>query len=543
MNSTEKKEKKFIQLDCTLRDGGYYNNWDFDIDLVKFYLKAMSRIDIDFVEIGLRSLKNTSFKGPYAYSTDSFIRELDIPENLRSRIGVMINGDELVDNLSGTLEAMFTDKKESPVTLVRVACHYEDLLTCLPAAEWLKSRGYKVGFNLMQISNVNSIQLTEILNEVKKHPIDVFYFADSLGCLMFDDVIKISQIIQQNWSGDIGIHAHDNMGQALNNTMTAKNNGVTWLDSTVTGMGRGPGNTQTEFLYLALLDDYDGDQADSLPLLELIDKFFIAMKNHYGWGTNPFYYLSGKNHIHPTYIQKMLQDSRYKNEDILSVIEYFKEVKGSRYNSDALEDAMTFYKSQAQGSWNPKQKLKDKSVLILGTGPGIRKYKIAIVSYIKKHKPIVIALNSLQEIPENLISYRIACHPLRILSDYNIYKSLTTPLITPISMLPLEIKHIIKDKVVFDYGLSLNENSFEFFENYSCIPMISVIAYCLGVVTAGKAKDIKLAGFDGYEHGDIRNDEMRNLFRDYEKCLDQIPICTITPNKYQLKSKSIYGLI
>ena len=80
-------------LDCTLRDGGYYNNWDFDADLVKAYLSCMQSIGIDFVEIGFRSIIKDGFKGAYAYSTDSFLDSLDIPSDLN--IGIMINASEL----------------------------------------------------------------------------------------------------------------------------------------------------------------------------------------------------------------------------------------------------------------------------------------------------------------------------------------------------------------------------------------------------------------------------------------------------------------
>ena len=42
-------------LDCTLRDGGYYNNWDFDSEVVNKYLAAMASANIDYVELGLRN--------------------------------------------------------------------------------------------------------------------------------------------------------------------------------------------------------------------------------------------------------------------------------------------------------------------------------------------------------------------------------------------------------------------------------------------------------------------------------------------------------
>ena len=84
-------------LDCTLRDGGYYNNWEFDLDLVNDYLQAMDKLKMDFVEIGFRSLKKNGFKGGFAYSTDEFLNCLKIPKKLNSKIGVMINGSEISD--------------------------------------------------------------------------------------------------------------------------------------------------------------------------------------------------------------------------------------------------------------------------------------------------------------------------------------------------------------------------------------------------------------------------------------------------------------
>ena len=70
-------------LDCTLRDGGYYNAWDFSVDLINDYLESMSAISVDYVELGFRSLEANSFKGSCAYTTDNFIRQLNLPSNLK----------------------------------------------------------------------------------------------------------------------------------------------------------------------------------------------------------------------------------------------------------------------------------------------------------------------------------------------------------------------------------------------------------------------------------------------------------------------------
>ena len=50
-------------LDCTLRDGGYYNNWDFNESIVKKYLSAMSNSKVDIVEIGFRFMPESKYLG------------------------------------------------------------------------------------------------------------------------------------------------------------------------------------------------------------------------------------------------------------------------------------------------------------------------------------------------------------------------------------------------------------------------------------------------------------------------------------------------
>ena len=83
-------------LDCTLRDGGYYNNWQFDKDLINEYLKVMDEIKVDYVEIGFRFIDKIRTKGPCAYSDESFLKSLKIPKNLK--IGIMINAADFVNS-------------------------------------------------------------------------------------------------------------------------------------------------------------------------------------------------------------------------------------------------------------------------------------------------------------------------------------------------------------------------------------------------------------------------------------------------------------
>ena len=55
-------KKKIEVLDCTLRDGGYYNNWDFSINLVKDYIKSVAASGIKYAELGFRSFSSKALE-------------------------------------------------------------------------------------------------------------------------------------------------------------------------------------------------------------------------------------------------------------------------------------------------------------------------------------------------------------------------------------------------------------------------------------------------------------------------------------------------
>jgi 4-hydroxy 2-oxovalerate aldolase len=554
MDSNVTKDVKL--LDCTLRDGGYYNNWDYSSELITDYFQAMASLDVDYVEIGFRSLKNEGFKGGCAYCTEAFINELLIPESLTHRLGVMVNGAELlevqsceniseqkhIDFQNNVLGCLFLPKSESLISFVRIACHVHEFEACLPAANWLSERGYKVGFNLMQVAGCTSNEISRLALSANNYPLDVLYFADSMGSLSSKEIVQIINAIKVGWNGDIGIHTHDSMGQAVTNTQAAINEGVTWVDSTVTGMGRGPGNAQTEYLALILGDKYN-EKSNLIKLFGIINKHFKPMQALYGWGVNAYYFLAGQHGIHPSYIQEMLADNRYSEDDVLTVINHLKIEGGKKFSFDTLEAARHSHFSKPSGTWLPETHLADREVLILGTGPGVRKYNTAIEAFIQQHKPYVIALNTQNAISPHLINLRAACHPVRLLADCQEYIKLPQPLVTPVSILPKNIREVLENKELLDFGVCVKPDFFEFSKSYCTLPTSSVMLYALAIANSGKAKKIYLAGFDGYPDGDCRNDETNTMFQSYNSVSGSIELIGITPSKYRLKLKSIYGLL
>ena len=528
-------------LDCTLRDGGYYNSWDFDKATIEQYLKAMSEISVDFVELGLRVFNKDGFKGACAYTTDSFIRTLKVPIGLK--LGVMVNASDLIDHkdgVNGALSQLFVPASESPVSLVRIACHIQEFEAALPGANWLKNQGYNVGFNLMQIADRNIDEIKNIASLANAYPLDVLYFADSMGSLTPEKTSDIIRIIRKVWKGPIGIHAHDNMGYALANSLRAIEESVTWVDSTVTGMGRGPGNTKTEYLAIEL-EAFRSVPCNITPLVKLIENYFKPLQNECGWGTNTFYYLAGKYGIHPTYIQEMISDSRYDEEDILAVIEHLKSEGGKKFNINTLEAARNFYSGEPTGTWNPVEAIYNREVVIIGTGPSVIKHKQAIEDYIRQKNPYVIALNTQSDILSDLIDIRTACHPVRLLADSSLHATFPQPLVIPASMLSENIKKAFGDKEIFDFGLSIQENTFMFQSNYCILPSSLVFAYALAIAASGKASKITLAGFDGYGAADPRTSEVNNLLLNFEQVPTTPSVISITPTQYKVNVSSVYA--
>ena len=427
-------------LDCTLRDGGYYNNWDFSREVVNDYLTTMSKVSMDYVELGFRSFQTRDFKGPTWYTTDNYLDSLAIPKNLT--VGVMVNATELISHPSGfskAIKLMFKHSKKSKVKFVRLACHFKEFNQTAKISRILKGMGYFTTINLMQISEQAEEKILSVAKTSQKFPPDVLYFADSLGGMDPSQISNLVKTFRKHWKGALGIHAHNNLGKAIANSLASINFGVTWLDSTITGMGRGSGNAQTEYLLIEM-QNIKKNKFNILPLLELIKKHFTPMQQKYKWGTNSYYYLAGKYGIHPTYVQEMLA-SHFNENEILSAINQLKNSGGEKYNVDLVRSEFQTSTELKKGNWSPVTKIKNREVLLVASGRKANDYKHELEKYIKTKKPFVIALNTKVCINKKLIDIFVASNPLKLITDCDIYKTLTSPLAVPKSLLSNDLKN------------------------------------------------------------------------------------------------------
>ena len=528
-------------LDCTLRDGGYYCDWDFDESTVRKYLAAIAMAKVDIVEIGFRNLPQNRFCGAFAYSTDEYLDSLTLPENIF--LSVMINAKDVINYTHGSSTAiskLFKKSDASPVDIVRIATHASDIIKCQSIAKQLTDLGYQVMLNLMNVDSIDKETLEGFASEISSWGcIDVLYFADSLGSMDSSNVNAVISTLRKGWDGELGIHCHDNKGQAISNSLAALKSAVTYLDSTILGMGRGAGNARTENLLVELVQQGHNKYFPDA-VFPLVMQEFNELQEQYGWGQNIYYFLSATHGIHPTYIQEMLGDERYGTEQILSSINFLKSTRAPFYNFETMLRSISGIVGCEHGKWNASEWAKGRTVLIIGSGLGTKRYLSAIQSYIEREDPVVLCLNINEIVPQDLVTAYVACHETRILIEADYYSRLKKPLIIPLSRVPEAIKEALNETEILDYGLRIDEQGLSITENGCVLEHTLALPYALSIATGANADRVLLAGMDGYLPSDPRHSEMVKILELYSQLDEAIPVIAITPTSYPIQQRSVY---
>lgn len=527
-------KKKIYLLDCTLRDGGYYNQWSFKDELVKEYISFLNKSSIQYIEIGFRFNKNFHLNlGKYAYSNDSLIAKLKV--NSKIKIATMINAKDYYKNnvfLINDLKNNFLSKKNSKVDLVRIAINFSDFKKAYKISLLLKNKGYKVALNLMQSHNKSIKQIENLCKEIKKwNTISILYVADTLGVMSPEYVKILSSTLKKNWQSNLGIHAHNNKSMAYINSITAIKNGFNFCDSTITGMGRGAGNLQTEIM---LNDKLFNNQKQNLNNLNNLLNKFNHLKQKYDWGPNFFYHYAANNYIHPTYVQMLINDKRYSSNQIYDALKILSKKKKNLFSENSLKEAIYGNNKKIQGSWSPKKLFKDKDILIIGSGDSTKQKLFKIKSFIKKRKPLVLALNINLNIDKKLVDAFVVSDPKRAILEISKFKKIYgSKIILPQKKMSQIIKSTKKIKFL-DYDLLINNEKTTFIGETGCSLINSLaLNYALAISFSGQSKKIYLAGFDGYKSKN-KNEEINELFRIYKKINSKVKINFITPSKYKI---------
>ncbi|MCM3760287.1 aldolase catalytic domain-containing protein [Alkalihalobacillus oceani] len=284
-------EQKVKILDCTIRDGGLVNNWDFEVSFVRDLYESLNKAGVDYMEIGYKNspkLLKAKDSGPWRFLDDDFIREV-IPEKKATKLSALVDIGRVDEN-------DILPREESLIDLIRVACYIKDVKKGIELVKKFHELGYETSINIMAVSNSLDHEINEALEEINNSPVDVVYIVDSFGSLDGKDIKALADKFRSYLpEKELGIHTHNNMQLAFANTLVGIDHDVTFLDSSVYGMGRAAGNCPTELLVSHLKDV----KYDVAPVIDVIERLFIPLRRKVEWGYIIPYMITGILNEHP----------------------------------------------------------------------------------------------------------------------------------------------------------------------------------------------------------------------------------------------------
>lgn len=283
-------------LDATIRDGGLVNNFEFTDEFVRELYKTNIKSGVDYMEFGYKASKNlfdVNKFGKWKFCDEADIRAI-VGDNVSDmKIAVMADVGRC------DFRTDFLPKEESVIDMVRVACYIHQIPAAIEMIEHFKKLGYEVTCNIMAVSQVSGRQLENALEMLCASSVDVIYLVDSYGSLYPENATELAKIYleyAEKAGKKVGFHAHNNQSLAFANTIETLSYGVSYLDATAQGMGRGAGNCQMELL----LGFLKNPKYNLYSLFTFIEKYMVPLKESgVVWGFDLQYMMTGQLNRHP----------------------------------------------------------------------------------------------------------------------------------------------------------------------------------------------------------------------------------------------------
>lgn len=466
-------------LDCTLRDGGYCNQWQFGKQNMIKIINGLMEARIDIIECGFITNWVNYDEDASRFTTFGEVAAI-IPKDREGKIFVcMINYGEY--SISDIPEYDGTS-----VDGIRVAFHKKDLIPAMEFCLEIKKKGYLVFVQAMvslSYSDEEFLGLIGMANNIEPY---AFYIVDSFGVMKRRDLVRLFYMVEHDLKPNItiGYHSHNNMQLAYSNAQTLVDIGAKHdmiIDSSVFGMGRGAGNLNTE-LFVEYLNDNIGSEYRLKPLLTIIDEILSKFYQTDYWGYSLPNYLSAKHNSHPNYAGYLDAKKTLTVEAMDEIFSMMDDTKRSSYDKDYIEQLYTKYLANGYAQESRlselKERIRDKTILVIAPGRSSVEEKDKIIACRQKENTIAISVNF--DYPECETDY-IFISNLRRFRELDVSKRNKCIVTSNIPSADVYIRTTYKDLL----------NSWETVRDNAGMMLIKFLI----MTGAGK---ILLAGFDGY---------------------------------------------
>lgn len=486
---------KISLLDCTLRDGGYINNWRFGHDNIVNIFERLVSSKVDMIEIGFMDERRGA---DCDYTIQPGSREL---EGLYEGLGkgqAMVVG--MIDYGTCGIERLQPHSGQSVIDGIRIIFKKDKRKEALEFCSQVKELGYKVFAQAVSITSYNDEEMEDLIHLINELEPYAFSLVDTYGLLHKKQLMHYFSFADERLKKSIGLgyHSHNNFQLGYANCIELLEQEIERdiiIDGSLYGMGKSAGNTPIELL-ATYMNDVRGTDYKLFHLLEAIDVTILDIFKKMPWGYSFKFFLSAANDCHPNYVSYLMEKKKLSVKSIDEVLHAIPEEQKLNYDAELIERLYAGYQKTACDDSDDFQKLQklffEQKILLLAPGPSIEKEEGKIEAYKKKHNCLTISVNFM---PEKLgLDYVFISNAKR-------YVQLSTKL----SQIKGTTRLIATSNVtkaagafdfIFSYDRLLDEQAM-IIDN----PMIMLMRL-LNEMKAGK---IVLAGFDGYTESESAN--------------------------------------
>ena len=294
-------------VDCTLRDGGLVNNFAFSDEFVKDLYRTNIKAGVDYMEFGYKASKEIFSPdnfGKWKFCNEKDIRAIVGDNKTDMKIAVM------ADVGRTDFKKDILPKKDSVIDMIRVATYINTIPAAIEMIEDAHKKGYETTVNIMAVSKVHDADLDAGLELLAQSSVDVIYLVDSFGAFYPEQIERLTKKymdVAKKYNKLIGIHAHNNQQLAFANTIESLSRGASFLDATVSGMGRGAGNCYMELLLSFLRNP----KYNKMAIMNFVEKQMVKLKDEGAvWGYDIPYLLTGILNAHPSSAIQFIKDKR-----------------------------------------------------------------------------------------------------------------------------------------------------------------------------------------------------------------------------------------
>ncbi|WP_400249967.1 aldolase catalytic domain-containing protein [Methanomethylophilus alvi] len=472
-------------LDCTLRDGGYVNDWKFGNSTLTYIFDRLNNANVDIVEIGfLDERRDVDFNRTIQPSTQSLNEVYSKSTDKSAQIFAMIDyGTCGIDRIQ--------DKDETILDGIRVIFKKENMHNAINFGKKIMEKGYKLCLQMVSVTSYNDEDVIEFSNHVNSINPFAVGIVDTYGLMHKEQVFHYFEMLDNhlNRSIAIGYHSHNNFQLAYSNSIEVlkiPSERTVILDGTLYGMGKSAGNAPIELLSMHLNEFY-GKNYDINQLLEAIDVGIMPIFEQHRWGYSLQFYIAAKNDCHPNYVKYLLDKKTLAVKDVDNILGMINEESKLKYDAEYIESL--YLKYVLDSIDNPEYVeslevcLKGRSLVILGPGKSIVTDRDVIKEHVGDKGPIVIAVNF---VPEDFVADFI------FVSNSKRYIRMLTSLKTCSSKI-IATSNVSSVDRPFDFVVrfdNLISESDEIWDN-----ALVILLNLLRKVGVGS---ISLAGFDGF---------------------------------------------